>query len=135
MNECDETPGLCGSHAQCFNTMGSYYCQCESGYGDINGNINFTAFDGQCKGERTLWGRFMVCFSVSPRSRVICVPPLDKNECDSDVKVCGRMTDCINLIGSFRCICQFGYTNTSSTKDCIGNCHVVIRVELLCHSK
>ncbi|XP_051940843.1 adhesion G protein-coupled receptor E5 [Hippocampus zosterae] len=92
VNECDETPGLCGSHAQCFNTMGSFYCQCQSGFMNINGNITFTAFDGQCK---------------------------DENECDSDVEVCGRMADCINLIGSFRCICQFGYANTSSTRDCL----------------
>lgn len=57
VNECKEIPEPCGSHANCFNTNGSYYCQCKSGFENEFGPVTFTGIDGQCKGER-------VCLSV-----------------------------------------------------------------------
>lgn len=57
VNECDEALSVCGHHSHCFNTNGSFYCQCEPGF--LNrGGVNFTAISGQCQGE------YVVCLCV-----------------------------------------------------------------------
>ena len=32
INECTETPGICGSNGVCADTIGAYLCSCEEGY-------------------------------------------------------------------------------------------------------
>lgn len=50
-NECEEMPDACGKHTTCFNTNGSYYCQCSTGFREVKGLVNFTGLTGQCLGE------------------------------------------------------------------------------------
>ncbi|XP_068448679.1 adhesion G protein-coupled receptor E5 isoform X2 [Clinocottus analis] len=91
VNECEEEQGLCGKNTQCFNTNGSFYCQCLSGFIENRGRVNFT-LDGHC---------------------------LDINECTDLVNICGYAANCSNQIGSFQCSCHSGYTsNTSSPINC-----------------
>lgn len=56
-------PGICGSNAQCFNTAGSYHCQCKPGFTNVKGPYIFTAGQGKCQGE------FVHCVCVA---RVVC---------------------------------------------------------------
>lgn len=50
-DECKEY-SPCTDHAMCFNTIGSYYCQCLSGFNNTKGFVNFTGVDeGQCLGK------------------------------------------------------------------------------------
>lgn len=51
-NECNEAEIRCGNYTKCFNTNGSFYCQCERGFHNIKNSVNFTAVDGQCQGEQ-----------------------------------------------------------------------------------
>ena len=51
INECEEIPDSCGDNTECFNTNGSYYCQCKPGFKNHKGTLNFTAVNGQCLGE------------------------------------------------------------------------------------
>lgn len=51
VDECEEIPGICGKYTICFNTNGSYFCQCKSGFINNRGTVNFTGIDGQCQGE------------------------------------------------------------------------------------
>nr|XP_057947656.1 adhesion G protein-coupled receptor E5 [Doryrhamphus excisus] len=111
MDECSEPVVPCGDHMRCFNTKGSYYCQCQPGFTDINGHINVTGIDGEC---------------------------IDENECLTNMGVCGHMADCVNLIGSFKCTCQDGYTNTSTNGHCkdIDECkEAEMQKEDICGSK
>ncbi|KAI5614947.1 adhesion G protein-coupled receptor E2-like isoform X3, partial [Silurus asotus] len=49
-DECKEEIDVCGNNAVCTNTIGGYYCQCETGYQNNKRKLNFTAGDGlQCK--------------------------------------------------------------------------------------
>ncbi|XP_047434886.1 adhesion G protein-coupled receptor E5 isoform X2 [Mugil cephalus] len=87
IDECNDTRNLCGNDSRCFNTNGSYYCQCNPGYINSKGNnTNFTAVDGQCQ---------------------------DINECNNNKNICGPKASCSNLYGSYVCNCQLGYTNVS----------------------
>lgn len=85
-NECDNSEEHCGKDAKCFNTNGSYYCQCLDGYQNIRGSVNFT-FDGQCQ---------------------------DINECTDQTDDCEPTALCFNTFGSYRCTCRFGYFNDTS---------------------
>ncbi|XP_071360802.1 adhesion G protein-coupled receptor E5 [Trachinotus anak] len=85
VDECEHALEQCGEHTNCFNTEGSFYCQCKSGFKNIRGAVNFTAINGQCQ---------------------------DENECTTGI--CGHGTNCENLIGGFKCTCLSGYNNVSN---------------------
>ncbi|XP_078134496.1 adhesion G protein-coupled receptor E5 isoform X2 [Sander vitreus] len=108
-NECEEDPRQCGEDTKCFNTNGSFYCQCSQGFRNVDGMVNFT--DGQCK---------------------------DINECTDRDGICGPAANCFNLIGSYKCTCHFGYTNNTSQGNCtdIDECNEAeIKKEDLCGVK
>ncbi|XP_029943399.1 CD97 antigen isoform X1 [Salarias fasciatus] len=86
-NECEENPSLCGNHSRCFNTYGSYYCQCITGFINERGGFNFTASDGQCQ---------------------------DINECRVNRNICGSWAHCTNRIGGYDCTCNLGYVSISN---------------------
>uniref|UniRef100_A0A8D3DLQ1 CD97 antigen-like n=1 Tax=Scophthalmus maximus TaxID=52904 RepID=A0A8D3DLQ1_SCOMX len=93
LDECKDLRS-CGDHTNCSNTLGSFFCQCETGFTNLEGDVTFTGLSGQCQ---------------------------DKNECTDDVGICGRTANCMNLIGSYKCTCLLGYINASSTPgDCRG---------------
>ncbi|XP_029358553.1 CD97 antigen [Echeneis naucrates] len=94
-NECKETPSLCGDNANCFNTIGSYHCQCKKGFRHTQFLSNFTAENGQCT---------------------------DYNECLEHTHNCSHLTQCENLIGSYRCNCRSGYINESGLCEDINEC-------------
>ncbi|XP_033989790.1 adhesion G protein-coupled receptor E1-like isoform X3 [Trematomus bernacchii] len=84
MNECEETPGICRGHADCFNTNGSFLCRCHQGYSHSEGLVNFTK-DGHCQ---------------------------EVNECIEFTNICGAAAQCTNLVGSYECTtCNLGYSN------------------------
>ena len=43
---------------------------------------------------------------------------LDVNECATGVSVCDPNAECINVVGSYLCVCKNGFTGDGS--DCIG---------------
>ncbi|XP_073328025.1 adhesion G protein-coupled receptor E5 isoform X2 [Pagrus major] len=105
INECENISENCGNHTLCFNTNGSHYCQCQSGFTNRHRKVNFTAATGQC---------------------------LDDNECLGSVNICGLGGNCSNQIGSYMCICQFGYTNSSGSCIDINECSQAEGKEDLC---
>ncbi|XP_033480302.1 adhesion G protein-coupled receptor E5 [Epinephelus lanceolatus] len=91
VDECEEQKP-CGKYSHCFNTNGSYYCQCKSGFRNLGtGGVNFT-LGGHCH---------------------------DINECTDQDNVCGPAANCSNLIGRYECTCHSGYVNTTSSS---GSC-------------
>nr|XP_046192560.1 adhesion G protein-coupled receptor E1-like [Oncorhynchus gorbuscha] len=83
IDECKElepTPP-CESTATCYNTYGSFYCQCQPGFISTT-TVDFTPLTGKCK---------------------------DIDECQDTPQVCGSNASCLNTIGSFHCQCQPGF--------------------------
>uniref|UniRef100_A0A3B4U3B1 CD97 antigen-like n=1 Tax=Seriola dumerili TaxID=41447 RepID=A0A3B4U3B1_SERDU len=106
-DECQNSLELCGKNADCFNTNGSFYCQCKRGFININKKVEFNATDGgQC---------------------------LDDNECINQTNICGPVASCENLIGSFKCTCHSGYTKSSNeTQKCAGEWCLVLSIMTPC---
>ncbi|XP_040043009.2 adhesion G protein-coupled receptor E5 [Gasterosteus aculeatus] len=84
VDECRDHP--CSNNTNCKNTLGSFNCQCEKGYREKSGLVNFT-LDGQCQ---------------------------DINECIDGGNICGPNASCSNTLGSYKCLCHFGYTEATN---------------------
>lgn len=51
-NECENATQPCGEHANCTNTVGSYFCMCAPGFKSSNGQKTFVPNDGtSCVGK------------------------------------------------------------------------------------
>uniref|UniRef100_A0A3Q3MB48 CD97 antigen-like n=1 Tax=Labrus bergylta TaxID=56723 RepID=A0A3Q3MB48_9LABR len=115
-NECSENTDQCGKHTKCFNTLGSFYCQCLEGYKN-------TGLSGQCQGQFVY--HMCVCVTgVCVCNRCVCVCMLQVcvyiNEC-LDTNKCGPGAYCRNTIGGYNCTCRPGYSRySSSAGSCVG---------------
>uniref|UniRef100_A0A671NZG0 Uncharacterized protein n=1 Tax=Sinocyclocheilus anshuiensis TaxID=1608454 RepID=A0A671NZG0_9TELE len=132
-DECVTLPGVCGDHAQCFNTNGSYYCTCNKGFWPTT--PNFTATTGQCRDineciEKTHeCSGDMKCKNTIGSYTCICPPGFHETRTDSGYvdecvsSVCGVHSGCFNTPGSFLCICSPGFlTHENGTCTDINEC-------------
>uniref|UniRef100_A0A3Q3ND41 Fibulin-1 n=1 Tax=Mastacembelus armatus TaxID=205130 RepID=A0A3Q3ND41_9TELE len=83
IDECKGPENVCGGHG-CINQMGTYRCECESGY-------IFNSISRVCEGNQVyplflLWDTYV-------------------NECESNP--CSQ--ECANVYGSYQCYCRRGY--------------------------
>ena len=46
-NECESS--VCTEHSECFNTDGSFYCQCKSGFLNTNGDMSICRDIDECR--------------------------------------------------------------------------------------
>ncbi|XP_016131418.1 CD97 antigen-like isoform X1 [Sinocyclocheilus grahami] len=85
-DECVSQPSICGENARCFNTDGSYYCQCHEGFTPLSTH-NFTQADSiSCK---------------------------DINECVDGSADCGPNAECVSSEGGYNCTCATGYISSN----------------------
>ncbi|XP_060755265.1 adhesion G protein-coupled receptor E5 isoform X3 [Neoarius graeffei] len=138
-DECEEN--ICGEHAVCFNTRGSYYCQCKNGF--TSRTANFTATTGQCQdinecivNSSSPCPENAECQNAIGSYKCVCLPGFqdkrlgstftcagfrnqgnsntpceDIDECDGEEHVCGEDGICSNSEGSYSCQCNPGYSN------------------------
>ncbi|XP_014838809.1 PREDICTED: adhesion G protein-coupled receptor E1-like isoform X3 [Poecilia mexicana] len=131
VDECADDPEICGENTNCFNTDGSYYCQCKEGF--RSKAVNFTALDpgkctviNECLDNRDICGPNASCKNTVSSYTCSCkkgfssstgveifhgsdnVTCRDTDEC-KDEKVCGLNASCINTQGSYYCVCNAGY--------------------------
>ena len=91
-----------GCEQQCVNTHGSYRCQCNPGY-QLNN-------DGKtCSGN---------CFFTNTLQQIIFSFE-DTNECENS-RTSGCTNGCLNLEGSYVCLCPEGQVLTADRKSCTG---------------
>ncbi|XP_031431681.1 adhesion G protein-coupled receptor E5 [Clupea harengus] len=141
-NECntdeDEPSIPCGDNAKCFNTEGSYYCQCGSGFRSTKGSVNFTGENpdkcqdiNECTVENIDCGPNAACVNNEGSYGCVCeigfrasngketfldgkgVTCQDINECTVDDIDCGPNAACVNNAGSYACFCEVGFVTSS----------------------
>uniref|UniRef100_A0A8C1CK70 CD97 antigen-like n=1 Tax=Cyprinus carpio carpio TaxID=630221 RepID=A0A8C1CK70_CYPCA len=124
-DECVMDPGVCGNHAQCFNTPGSYYCTCDEGFQSTP--PNFTQTTGQCLDiNECLVGTYecsadLECVNTIGSFNCSCPKGYktsrldagceDIDECKDNLDICGTNAQCRNKVGSYNCECHQGYSN------------------------
>ncbi|XP_072925637.1 adhesion G protein-coupled receptor E3-like [Hemitrygon akajei] len=119
------TEAMCGHNTVCYNTVGSFYCNCQEGYMNLQKNSNFTKLEictdiNECDDNPDICGPNVTCvnnpgkFSCSnntgfvPTSEEEKTQSQDVDECQ-DKNACGVNMTCRNSVGSFFCVCKAGY--------------------------
>uniref|UniRef100_A0A4W6FSX8 Si:cabz01070274.1 n=1 Tax=Lates calcarifer TaxID=8187 RepID=A0A4W6FSX8_LATCA len=122
INEC-ENRDVCVD-GRCVNTDGSFYCQCQTGFTtnperttclDVDECVSSSgAVCGSRRCENTI-GSYRCLTSCQPGYQVT---QTDVNECVNET-VCGDHAFCQNLIGTYLCVCDQGFTSTADGKACV----------------
>ncbi|XP_012501572.1 PREDICTED: EGF-like module-containing mucin-like hormone receptor-like 1 [Propithecus coquereli] len=96
IDECSQSPRVCGPHSVCENMKGKYKCSCLPGFSSPTGN-------GWIPGKP---GHF-ACTDI--------------DECLTS-GVCPEHSHCANSMGSYSCSCQVGFISSKSTCEDIDEC-------------
>ena len=118
-NECLQEVFPCHKSADCSNTEGSYACSCNQGFVG-NGT---TCVEGQCDETVCSGKEKKVCLSATSNEcgciegfQMVNNSCIDKVECLSQSLNCPENSQCVNEIGSYRCVCFNGYEGQNCTK-------------------
>ncbi|KAM8723795.1 adhesion G protein-coupled receptor E1-like [Acanthopagrus schlegelii] len=123
IDECERTSGICGSYADCDNTVGAYVCTCWAGFNATDpslppGSSNLCKDNNECldnicgdHGTCTNNPGSYVCDCHTGYQNVPDATPVcqDVDECFEDATVCGPDANCTNSIGSYSCTCFPGF--------------------------
>lgn len=129
INECEQRVGqsLCPANAQCINTIGSYFCECKSGFQKSIENERVCLDVDECNEIPGLChhqcinffgGYKCTCnngYELGPDNRT-CID-IDECEVQQMHKLC--MGFCENVPGSYECSCPRGYTLASDRNTCL----------------
>ena len=92
IDECkDDLLNMCDRDANCFNTDGTYTCECKEGFHGTGFNVDLGSW-------RSAYGKSSIergCFNI--------------NECKTSRTDCDPNATCVDLEGLFRCECNTGY--------------------------
>ncbi|XP_068560985.1 latent-transforming growth factor beta-binding protein 4 isoform X2 [Cebidichthys violaceus] len=126
VDECVKS-GVCVD-GRCVNTDGSFQCQCQTGFTtnpertaclDVDECVQ--SGGSVCASQRceNTIGSYRCLTSCEPGFKVTqtggCV---DINECSNET-LCGRHAFCQNLVGTYLCVCDQGFTSTADGKTCV----------------
>ncbi|XP_019223206.1 latent-transforming growth factor beta-binding protein 4 isoform X3 [Oreochromis niloticus] len=126
VDECVKA-GVC-SDGRCVNTEGSFQCECQIGFTtnpegtaclDVDECVlSGGSICGSQRCENTI-GSYSCLTNCEPGYKVnhagICE---DINEC-ANTTVCGANAYCQNLFGTYRCVCDQGFTSSADGKTCV----------------
>ncbi|XP_016101547.1 fibrillin-2b [Sinocyclocheilus grahami] len=134
IDECTAHIGICGP-GTCYNTLGNYTCVCPPEYMQVNGGNNcmdmrksvcYRNFNDTCENELSFnMTKKMCCcaYNVGKAWNRPCeacpTPATYIDECSVHASQVCRNGQCINSMGSFRCLCLDGYNLTPDGKNCV----------------
>nr|XP_057935549.1 latent-transforming growth factor beta-binding protein 4 isoform X3 [Doryrhamphus excisus] len=126
VNECTRSR-VC-TDGDCVNTDGSFLCRCHPGF--TNNPERTTCLDvdecvssggtvcGALRCENTI-GSYHCLTSCEPGFQVSAAGQCeDMDEC-VNMTVCGNHAMCQNVVGTYMCICDQGFTSTTDGKFCV----------------
>uniref|UniRef100_A0AAQ5YTC0 Fibrillin 2b n=1 Tax=Amphiprion ocellaris TaxID=80972 RepID=A0AAQ5YTC0_AMPOC len=125
VNECKVFNGLC-THGTCRNTIGSFKCRCNSGFGfKVHGM--FPSHIDECE-RNPLLCRGGTCLNTEGSYECECPTGHslstdgsaceDVNECALSDNLC-KNGQCVNMPGTYQCSCDTGYQATPDRQGCV----------------
>ncbi|XP_052777286.1 uncharacterized protein LOC128214704 isoform X2 [Mya arenaria] len=126
VNECAETPNICGNIATCTNLEGSFQCNCPSGTKLQNDGITCSECDEFHHGVNCSQECMCLHGSCDKKHGCDCNTGWMGESCDADVDECAAGTKecedantvCINTPGDAICICEGGFVRNETTLKC-----------------
>ncbi|XP_043926720.1 EGF-containing fibulin-like extracellular matrix protein 1 [Protopterus annectens] len=112
IDECSANVSVCPSRESCVNSLGSFGCNCNSGYeGDNCTDIDECGYANDCDVNalcgNTEGSYLCTCKTGYTGNGTYCT---DIDECAAGNYACPlSYQDCANSIGSFTCYCKSGY--------------------------
>ena len=124
IDECTETPGICGDHAACINDPGVYACHCDPGYYSDDGHTPCTDVDECTSSDPVLHNCNLhaSCSNTAGSFTCACNEGWTGNgideggctnidECTDETDVlCHVNADCSDDSPGYTCTCSTGYT-------------------------
>ncbi|MCA9516967.1 MAG: carboxypeptidase regulatory-like domain-containing protein, partial [Myxococcales bacterium] len=114
VDECADGVAMCGAHASCENTVGSFDCVCDDGWeGD-----GATCVDvDECHDGSAVCDANATCLNADGGYDCVCddgydgdgVTCADVDECQDGTAGCSPLATCENTDGGFACRCGDGY--------------------------
>ncbi|XP_040179079.1 latent-transforming growth factor beta-binding protein 4 [Rana temporaria] len=126
MDECLQ--GTFCQGGRCTNTVGSFQCACPTGLRATADKVNCADID-ECQERGSSICGSQTCENTLGSYKCIAVCDAgyrltssgdcaDINECANST-VCGENAICENLIGSYRCTCNWGHEMSSEGQNCV----------------
>ena len=122
---------VCDNNSICVNTVGSFKCDCKSGWNKTNHN-DYCSDVNECRDNSSIirCSNNSICHNLQGSYECNCfegfmalgsnMTCLDINECDKEHNICtDAYHQCINTIGSYKCQCIIGFV-TDINGVCIG---------------
>ena len=129
-NEC-EKENDCHQDARCLNTVGSYTCECETGfYGTGYSCLAGECSDASCPGNQTCIAPTSTSCDCSKGLNKIGENCFDINECSLGIHKCKKNLECVNNLGDYACepFCENGFERSYDgtcldIDECASNLH------------
>ncbi|XP_043105727.1 fibrillin-2 [Puntigrus tetrazona] len=125
IDECLEIPGVC-AHGVCVNHVGSFHCECPSGF--IYSDLQLVCEDvDECSSGELVCQKNADCINRPGSYQCECsegykLTPdgacADRNECVETPGVCVH-GDCVDFPGGFECVCHTGFTQAPNRQMCV----------------
>ena len=114
MDECGIGTASCDPNSDCVDTDGSYDCICRAGYtGD--GRLSCAGMLDTFLEDESL--KIVVHSGLTSYKGQLLLYNYytDINECETPGDFCDINADCINMAGSYDCVCKAGYSGDGSS--------------------
>ncbi|XP_053408702.1 uncharacterized protein LOC123559399 isoform X2 [Mercenaria mercenaria] len=123
VDECEDLNICEDSNRECVNSVGSYTCDCRSGYQlenetcvdvDECSDVALNTCEKNC--TNTEGGFSCSCpeaYIIDPANDTRCI---DFDECDAKVSECDQV--CVNSVGRYSCDCKAGYNLNADRRTC-----------------
>ncbi|XP_078142364.1 fibrillin-2 [Centroberyx gerrardi] len=124
IDECREIPGICASGV-CINQIGSFRCECPTGF-RYNDLLLICEDTDECSKGENLCQRNADCINSMGSYRCECSDGyklsrsgvcIDRNECLEIPNVCSH-GECVDIQGGYECVCHSGFKTTLNRKMC-----------------